>query len=95
VALIGIFLPVPIGFDVIVAGTLLNAGLSVGLVMVLVFTLGIFSVYSFIIIGSTISWRISRNLAVAIVLIAVLAGLGIEAFSNWQLQQGLEFLLQK
>lgn len=93
VAVIGIFLPVPIGFDVIVAGTLLSAGLSSGLVMVLVFTLGIFSIYSFIIVGSTISWRVARNLSVAIVLIAVLAGFSVEAFHQYQMRQSLELLM--
>ncbi|OUS08853.1 hypothetical protein A9Q96_00465 [Rhodobacterales bacterium 52_120_T64] len=93
VAIIGVFLPVPIGFDVVVAGTLLSAGLSAGLVMTLVFTLGIFSVYSFIIVGSTISWKVARNMTGAIVLIGIIAGYGIQQYHDRQIDAGLEFLI--
>ena len=54
-SLVGTFLPVPIGFDVAVAGALLNGGLAPGYVMALVFTLGIFSIYSFFIVAGAIS----------------------------------------
>lgn len=94
VALVGIFLPVPIGFDVVVAGTLLAAGLSIGFVMVLVFTLGIFSVYSFIIVGNTVSWKASANLTAAIVLIAAISGMVMQNWSDRQLDAGLEMLLE-
>lgn len=95
VAVVGVFLPVPIGFDVVVAGTLLSAGLSAGLVMTLVFTLGIFSVYSFIIIGSTISWKVARNMTVAIVLVGILSGYGIQKYHDQQIDAGLELLISK
>lgn len=93
VALVGVFLPVPIGFDVVVAGTLLSAGLPAGLVMTLVFTLGIFSVYSYIIVGSTISWRVARNMTVAIVLVGVVAGYGMQKYNDGKVDAGLEYLL--
>jgi len=95
VAVVGVFLPVPIGFDVIVAGTLLSAGLSIGLVMTLVFTLGIFSVYSFIIVGSTISWKVARNIVLSIVILGVLSGYVMQKFHDQKLEAGLEFLISK
>ncbi|HIE69004.1 MAG TPA: RNA-binding protein, partial [Planctomycetes bacterium] len=49
VALIGIMLPVPIAFDVIVSAILLAGGMPIRYVMVLLFTLGIYRIYSFFI----------------------------------------------
>lgn len=95
VAVVGVFLPVPIGFDVVVAGTLLSAGLSIGFVMTLVFTLGIFSVYSYIIVGSTISWKVARNIVASIIILGVLSGYGMQKFHDQKLDAGLEFLISK
>jgi uncharacterized membrane protein YraQ (UPF0718 family) len=72
-ALFGAFLPVPMSFDVIVTAVLWQAGLPFKYAMVLLFTLGIFSVYSFFIVWQSISPR------VAMVAYAALAGLGIVA----------------
>ena len=92
VSLLGVFLPVPIGFDVVVAGILLNAGPPVGMVMVLLFTLGIFSVYSFIVIGSTITWRTAVMITAAVVIISVAAGLGAEYHQSIQIERTMEYL---
>ena len=73
VALIGTFLPVPISFDVIICAILLAAGMPVKYVMVLLFTLGIFSIYSFFIVRQSVSLR------AAIVMYIVLAGMGVAA----------------
>ena len=54
---VGTFLPVPIGFDVVVSGALLNGGVGHGFIMTLVFTLGSFSVYSFMIVATSVGWR--------------------------------------
>ena len=51
VAVVGLFAPVPIGFDVVLAAVLLNSGLDIAYVMALLFSLGIFSVYSFFIVS--------------------------------------------
>ena len=61
VALIGIVLPVPVAFDVVVAGGLLANGFPVAYVMVLLYTLGIFSIYSFFIVWTTISRRVATT----------------------------------
>lgn len=73
VSLIGVFLPVPMAFDVIVTATLLQAGLPMKYVAILLFTLGIFSIYSFFMVWSTMS-RVA-----AVTMFAVLTGLGVVA----------------
>jgi len=52
------------------------------MVMALLFSLGIFSIYSFAIIGSTISWRTSVLITAAVVIISVAAGLGAEYYQS-------------
>ncbi|MBY4892157.1 FG-GAP-like repeat-containing protein [Rhodobacteraceae bacterium N5(2021)] len=70
-AIFALILPSPMMFDVIVAAALFNAGLSAGYVMVMLFGLGIFSVYPFLLI-----WRqLSRQIALA--MIASLSALGV------------------
>ena len=66
-AMFGLFLPVPIASGVAISAALYAAGLPASCVMVLLFTLGIFSVYSFSIIGNAISWRVSATIAVVLV----------------------------
>ena len=66
-AMFGLFLPVPIASGVAISAALYAAGLPASYVMVLLFTLGIFSVYSFSIIGNAISWRVSATIAVVLV----------------------------
>ena len=73
IAILGTFLPVPITFDIIVVAVLMAAGMPVKYAMVLLFTLGIFSIYSTQIVWSYISRR------TAVVLFAVVAVLGVAA----------------
>lgn len=91
-ALIGTFLPVPIAFDVVVSGALLNGGLAPGYVMALLFTLGVFSIYSFIIVSTTISWRAAWLLGASIVGMGFVAGAGADRYHKWQTQRALDIL---
>jgi uncharacterized membrane protein YraQ (UPF0718 family) len=91
-AIVGTFLPVPIGFDVVVTGALMNVGLQPGYTMALLFTLGIFSVYSFFIIAGAISLRAATLMAGVVVVLGILAGLGAEAYHKWQTQRALRIL---
>ena len=91
-SLVGTFLPVPIGFDVAVAGALLNGGLAPGYVMALVFTLGIFSIYSFFIVAGAISWRAAWLLGALIVALGMAAGVGAHGWHQWQTQRALGIL---
>ena len=92
-AIVGTFLPVPISFDVVVAGALLSAGLSQGYVFALMFTLGAASIYSWLIISSTISMRAANLLLAAICALGILGGAASQWYHNWQSDRALEMLL--
>ncbi len=92
VGVIGVFMPVPIAFDVVISGTLLNAGLPVGIIMVLLFTLGSFSIYSFLIVGRAISFRAAGLVTAAVVLLAVISGLGAQYYQDRQLENAINVL---
>ncbi|MBD3664928.1 FG-GAP-like repeat-containing protein [Sulfitobacter aestuariivivens] len=94
IAVVGLFLPVPIAFDVVVTGALLSAGLAHGYVMALLFTLGTFSVYSFFIVAQAIGQRAAWLLAAAVAALGILAGAGAQAYYEWQSARALEMLLQ-
>ncbi len=93
VAVVGTFLPVPIAFDVVVAGALLSGGLAHGYVFTLLFTLGSFSIYSFLIVASTISMRAALLLAATIFGIGTAGGIAVNAYHSWQSDRALEMLL--
>ncbi len=93
VALVGTFLPVPISFDVVVAGALLATGLAHGYVFALMFTLGSVSVYSWLIVSSTISARAANLLAGVILALGVLGGAAANWYHGWQSDRALEMLL--
>ena len=73
IGIFGTFLPMPIAFDVMLAQSLFAANVPVVVVMTLLFTLGTFSVYSGFII-----WR-TFNFKLAILLFAIVTGLGVAA----------------
>ena len=88
VALVGVFLPVPIAFDVIIVAILLEAGMPVKYAMVLLFTLGIYSIYPFFIVWRSVSWQMAIALFVALAGLGVLAGMaGHEAWQWAQARQ--------
>jgi uncharacterized membrane protein YraQ (UPF0718 family) len=75
VALIGAFLPVPIAFDVVIAYLAMTRGVPLPYVVTLLCTLGIYSVYSVLVVGKTISWKAALEIYGAVALLGVLAGL--------------------
>ena len=89
---VGVFLPVPMAFDVVIAATLLNAGLPISVVTVLVFTLGIFSVYSFMIVASSMSWRAAFLISAFIVVIGAIAGYGADIYNAQMIDRSLDYL---
>jgi uncharacterized membrane protein YraQ (UPF0718 family) len=93
VALIGLFLPVPIAFDVVVTGALLSGGLMHGYVMTLLFTLGIFSVYSFFIVTQSMGLRASAMLSACVLVLGVGAGIGAQTYHTWQTERALKLLI--
>ena len=86
-ALVGVFLPVPMTFDVLVTAMLWNAGLSVQYTMVLLFTLGIFSIYPFFIIWKAIGAGMASSLFVGLAGLGIAAGLGGGQYFARELQQ--------
>jgi uncharacterized membrane protein YraQ (UPF0718 family) len=75
VALIGAFLPVPMGFDVALAFLLMARGVPLPYVVTLLCTLGAFSIYSVLILGRTISWRTAAAVFAAVTSLGIVAGL--------------------
>jgi hypothetical protein len=76
VALIGTFLPVPMGFDVAATFVLMARGVPTAYVVTLLCTLGAYSIYSVLILGRTISWRTAATVFGAVALLGIAAGLG-------------------
>lgn len=74
IGILGIFLPVPMLFDVIICSILWQFGLPVKYVAVLLFTLGIFSVYPFFLIRNSISKSIAWMIAGTLVILSVVVG---------------------
>ncbi|WP_204115934.1 FG-GAP-like repeat-containing protein [Shimia biformata] len=95
IAVVGTFLPVPIAFDVVMAGALLGLGLSHGYVMALLFTLGTFSVYSFLIVSGALGLRAGWMLAAAVMILGALGGWGAERYHQWQSDRALDLLLSE
>ena len=81
VAVIGTFLPVPMAFDVVIAYLAMRHGVPLPYVVTLLCTLGIFSIYSFAMVGKTISWKIAATVYAAVAFFGVLAGLATRIFS--------------
>jgi uncharacterized membrane protein YraQ (UPF0718 family) len=94
VALVGIFLPVPVAFDLVLVAVLLAAGAPMIYSMTLLFTLGIFSVYPFFIVWSSISPRVALVLTLVLVLIGLMGGIVAEEIHQAELRDMLEFLEQ-
>lgn len=93
VALIGITLPVPIAFDVLVTAILLAGGMPVRYAMVLLFTLGIYSVYSMAIVWTGISRRLSVIVFVLLAGFGVVAGVLADGFHKLQLRAQQQMFL--
>jgi len=75
VALAGTFLPVPMAFDVVIAYVAMTRGVALPYVVTILCTLGIYSVYSFLVIGKTISWKIAAAAGGAVAALGAIAGM--------------------
>ncbi len=94
-ALIGLFLPVPMAFDVIVTAVLLQAGLPVGYAMVLLFTLGIFSVYPFFLIWQTMSKVGAIGLFLILAGVGVAGGIGAREYHQWDFVRQQQLIVER
>lgn len=80
---IGLFLPVPMAFDIIICAVLIAAGVPEFYVMVLLFTLGIFSIYSFFIVRQVMSFKIALTSAVLLIGMGSFGGLVTSVLTPW------------
>lgn len=74
VAFVGLFLPVPVAFDVILVNALFTAGMAPGLSLILLCTLGIYSSYSFMITWQSASKQWALGLSSMILVLSVSLG---------------------
>ena len=95
VALVGIFLPVPVAFDLILVAVLISAGAPMIFSMTLLFTLGVFSVYPFFIVWNTISRRVAVVLTAVLLVIGIAGGFVADEIHQAELRDMLEFLEQE
>lgn len=91
---VGLFLPVPMAFDVIICAVLLAAGVPEYYVMTLLFSLGIFSVYSFFIVRQAMSSSIAIASVSALLFLAVAGGLATKVLSEWNSERELKTLAE-
>jgi hypothetical protein len=89
-SLLGTFLPLPIAFDLMLAQAMMISGLSPGLVMVMLFTLGTFSVYSAMIVYQTFSFRLAVGLFLIVAAIGAVNGLLVHQYSEHKFLKWLE-----
>jgi len=93
-ALIGVFMPVPITFDVIIVSVLMATGMPVMYAMTLLFTLGIYSVYSHMIITSTISRKVGMTLWAVIAVVGVTTGVVAHKYDQWITKKQNAYMIQ-
>jgi uncharacterized membrane protein YraQ (UPF0718 family) len=94
VALVGIFLPVPVAFDIVLVAVLISAGAPMIYSMTLLFTLGIFSIYPFFIIWTSISARVAVVLTVVLVVTGIVGGYVANEIHQAELKDMLQYLEQ-
>lgn len=95
VAAVAVLLPVPIAFDVIAVSALLATGISPGIAMALLFSLGVFSIYPAMIIANIVSIRLSLGLIAAVVIFAVMLGVLTETISLKRSQGNQQLLTEE
>jgi len=74
VALVGAFLPVPMAFDVAIAYIAMTHGAPMPYVVAILCTLGIISVFSLLVLGKTISWRLAGAAYATVAALGIVAG---------------------
>jgi uncharacterized membrane protein YraQ (UPF0718 family) len=73
-AMFGVFLPVPMAFDVVLVVMLMGLGIPTEFAMVLLFTLGSFSFYSYVIMAKAFSYSAATVTTLAVTGGALIAG---------------------
>jgi uncharacterized membrane protein YraQ (UPF0718 family) len=87
VSAVGTLLPVPMTFDILFGNMLLQSGVSTSYVTALLLTLGIFSLYPFMLFFRNISRTMAVGLLIAVWLCGIAGGVGVDWFERHQLNQ--------
>lgn len=74
ISFIGVMVPSPMAFDVILASVMLQSGVPIALVAILLFTLGTYSIYAFFIIWKSLSFRLASYLYLVTVILSLSMG---------------------
>lgn len=90
VALLGTFAPVPIAFDIVAVQALLVIGVAPEYAMVLLVTLGMFSIYPLLLVSKMTTWRFSLAVFATVALLGVCAGYFAGGYQSFMLQQNQE-----
>ncbi|MBC8288501.1 MAG: VCBS repeat-containing protein, partial [Nitrospinae bacterium] len=90
ISIVGTFLPLPIGFDIMLAQALKMSGLSAGYVVTLLFTLGTFSIYSCMILSRTFSLRIAVQLYLIVCMLGIGLGYAGNLWSSYKYEKWLK-----
>ncbi|NOQ87468.1 MAG: RNA-binding protein [Gammaproteobacteria bacterium] len=90
VSMIGVFLPVPIALDVVLASALMASGLPIAYVMALLFTLGTYSIYPFMIIWKSISLKLALILYLAVAAVGMVTAHIAQSYNDWQIENMLD-----
>lgn len=85
-AVLATFLPVPMAFNVVVVMALLANGMNPAIGAVLLFALGVYSIYPATVIARYISVRLSAALAVSVILIATALGMITNSYFDTRLE---------
>ncbi len=92
VALVGVALPLPIALDLVLAASLLVSGLPIFYVAILLFSFGIYSIYPFFIIWTSISKRVALILGLVIMVVSLLAGYAADYWHQQEMAAMYEFI---
>ena len=92
VVAVGLFLPAPVAFDIVLAAGLFAAGAPVAFVMAILFSAGIFSIYSYMIVAGSISRRAANLLVAGLFVLGILAAYSAEAYQRWEFKRALDAL---
>ena len=90
VAVFGTFLPLPIAFDVMLAHAFMTSHMPINVVATLLFTLGIFSIYSFFIVWRSFSLKLALLLYIIVSILGVVVGYAADYYAEYEYQQWLK-----